>query len=61
MHAWMRLGAAVLVAGWCTAAHASPTIFPLDQVKRGQTGYGLTTMSGATPERFTFEVVSVVH
>jgi hypothetical protein len=30
-------------------------------VKAGQTGYGLTTMSGTKPERFTFEVVSVVH
>ncbi|HEY5951216.1 MAG TPA: SpoIVB peptidase S55 domain-containing protein, partial [Kofleriaceae bacterium] len=30
-------------------------------MKAGQTGYGLTTMSGTKPERFTFEVVSVVH
>ncbi|HEY1558725.1 MAG TPA: hypothetical protein VGF94_28075 [Kofleriaceae bacterium] len=28
---------------------------------RGQTGYGLTTIAGTTPERFTFEVVDVVH
>jgi hypothetical protein len=61
MHIWMRLGAAILVAGWCATVRASPATFPLDQVRRGQTGYGLTTMAGETPERFTFEVVSVVH
>jgi hypothetical protein len=33
--------------------------FPLEKVKRGQKGYGLTTMSGTTPERFEFEVISV--
>lgn len=59
----MRLGAAVL--GACLAlgssALASPDTYPLEKVKAGQTGYGLTTMSGTKPERFTFEVVSVVH
>src|SRR6478735_4442190 len=58
-----RLTAAVL--GACMAltasAQASPDTYPLDKVKRGQTGYGLTTMAGTKPERFTFEVVSVVH
>ena len=44
-----------------TSAQASPDIYPLEKVKAGQTGYGMTTMSGTTPERFTFEVVSVVH
>jgi hypothetical protein len=40
---------------------AQPTeIFPVSKVQRGQTGYGLTTFSGTKPERFTFEVVSVV-
>lgn len=42
-------------------AHAAPEIYPLAKVRAGQTGYGLTTMSGTSPERFTFEVVSVVH
>jgi hypothetical protein len=47
----------------CAAiAHAQPTeIFPVAKVQRGQTGYGLTTFNGTKPERFTFEVVSVVH
>lgn len=35
-------------------------IYPLSKVQRGQTGYGMTTFAGSTPERFTFEVVSVV-
>ena len=56
--------------GWAAAAclattsiaHAAPPVtYPLSQVKRGQTGYGMTTMAGDSPERFTFEVVSVVH
>jgi len=59
----MRLAAAVvgatLVLG--SRAHASPEIYPLAKVHTGQTGYGLTTSSGTKPERFTFEVVSVVH
>lgn len=38
---------------------AVPEIFPLEKVRRGQTGYGLTTMQGTTPERFTFEVIGV--
>ena len=32
----------------------------MSKVQKGQTGYGLTTFSGTKPERFTFEVVSVV-
>jgi len=62
----MRLGAAVL-GGWLAVsafgatAVASPDTYPLERVKAGQTGYGLTTMSGTKPERFTFEVVSVVR
>jgi hypothetical protein len=43
-------------------AHAQLTeVFPVAKVQRGQTGYGLTTFAGTTPERFTFEVVSVVR
>jgi len=32
----------------------------VSKVQRGQTGYGLTTFAGTTPERFTFEVVAVM-
>jgi hypothetical protein len=35
--------------------------FPLAKVRRGQTGYGLTTMQGTTPERFEFEVIGVTR
>lgn len=54
--------AAIGVLGAASVAAAGPTeIYPLSKVQRGQTGYGLTTFAGTTPERFTFEVVSVVH
>ena len=54
----------VAVVGTESAARAgSRTLetFPLSQVHRGQTGYGLTTMQGTTPERFEFEVIGVAH
>ncbi|HEY0192570.1 MAG TPA: hypothetical protein VGC42_15735, partial [Kofleriaceae bacterium] len=58
----VRRCAAIGVLAWAAVAHAGPTeIYPVSKVHRGQTGYGLTTFSGTTPERFTFEVVSVVH
>ena len=38
---------------------APPEIYPLSQVRAGQTGYGLTTMSGTEPERFEFQVIGV--
>lgn len=55
---WAALGV-LTVASLATAA--PPEVYPLSKVQRGQTGYGMTTMAGTTPERFTFEVVSVVH
>ncbi|MEP6865028.1 MAG: hypothetical protein ABJE66_30690, partial [Deltaproteobacteria bacterium] len=51
----------MLVTLLATSSYASPDTFPLEKVKRGQTGYGMTTFAGTKPERFTFEVVSVVH
>ena len=58
----MRLCAAAGVLVCASVAHAGPVeIYPLSKVQRGQTGYGMTTFSGTTPERFTFEVVSVVR
>jgi len=63
MRRHVRLGSAllVIVLGLSARIHAEPATFSLDKVKRGQTGYGMTTFSGMKPERFTFEVVSVVH
>src|SRR5262245_17382129 len=62
MHRALRgvVGALVLGAS-ATALASPPDVYPLSKVRRGQTGYGLTTMAGTTPERFTFEVVGVVH
>jgi hypothetical protein len=63
MRRHVRLGSALLimVLGLSARLHAEPATFSLDKVRRGQTGYGMTTFSGMRPERFTFEVVSVVH
>jgi hypothetical protein len=59
-----RVAAAVLLGLlWApnSAALAAPETYPLAKVRRGQTGYGLTTIAGTQPERFAFEVVSVVR
>ena len=56
-----RLGAVALLLVASTASAGPPEIYPISKVHRGQTGYGMTTFAGDTPERFTFEVVSVVH
>jgi hypothetical protein len=56
------------LVGLCAAAAAlfvtsatarPPETYPLSSVRRGQVGYGMTTFSGTTPERFEFEVVAV--
>jgi hypothetical protein len=61
MRGLVRRCAAVGVFACAAVAHAQPTeIFPVSKVQPGQTGYGLTTFSGTKPERFTFEVVSVM-
>ncbi|HEU4729043.1 MAG TPA: SpoIVB peptidase S55 domain-containing protein [Kofleriaceae bacterium] len=61
MRGLVRRCAAVGVFACASMAHAQPTeIFPVSKVQRGQTGYGLTTFAGTKPERFTFEVVSVM-
>jgi hypothetical protein len=49
-----------VMAAVTTAAAAPPEIYPLSKVRRGQTGYGFSTFKAGPPERFTFEVVSVV-
>ena len=51
--------ACALLAGPAWADSTPPEIYPLEKVRRGQTGYGMTTMKGTTPERFTFEVIGV--
>jgi hypothetical protein len=62
MRGFVRRSAALGVVACAAVAHAQPTeVFPVSKVQRGQTGYGLTTFAGTKPERFTFEVVSVVR
>src|SRR5215470_13723615 len=62
MRGLLRLCAAVVFLVSIQRADAAPPdTYPLSKVHRGQTGYGMTTFAGNTPERFTFEVVSVVH
>ena len=42
------------------AQEARP-VLPVDQVRRGQTGYGLSVFAGTEPERFEVEVLGVVR
>ncbi len=61
MRGFLRLCAAVAILACAGLAHAAPQeIYPLSKVHRGQTGYGMATFAGTKPERFTFEVISVV-
>jgi hypothetical protein len=62
MRGFMRLCAAAGVLGCLGATvEAAPETYPLSKVKRGQTGYGMTTFVGSKPEKFTFEVISVMR
>jgi hypothetical protein len=54
------VAAAVSVMAPAVASAGPNDVYPLEKVTRGQQGYGMTTFAGTTPERFTFEVVSVV-
>ncbi len=40
-------------------ARAQGPILPLEEVERGQRGYGLSVFQGSEPERFEFEVIGV--
>ena len=66
MQRWNLAGLAVVLGSTAAAVMAStavaapaPEIFPLSKVRPGQAGYGMTTFSGTTPERFEFEVIGV--
>jgi hypothetical protein len=61
MRGLVRLCAAAAILASAIPARAAPDSYPLDKVRRGQTGYGMATFHGTKPERFTFEVVSVVR
>lgn len=67
MRRLVRCCAALGVTVCAALAHAQPAtpaqaeIYPVAKLQRGQTGYGLTTFAGTKPERFSFEIVSVVR
>src|SRR3990172_12522260 len=44
-----------------TALGHATALYPLDQVRPGQKGYGLTVFRGTTPERFDIEVIGVIR
>ena len=51
----------LLAAQTVEVAAAPPPLFPLAQVKRRQPRYSIRTIAGSTPEKFSIEVVSVMH
>ena len=61
MRGLLRLCAAGGVLGCALVASAAPELYPLAKVQRGQTGYGMSTFAGSQPERYSIEVISVVH
>lgn len=57
-------GAVASVAVGAGLAHAlpdAPDTLPISEIKPGMKGYGLTVMSGTTPEKFDIEVISTLH
>ncbi|MFT3766351.1 MAG: SpoIVB peptidase S55 domain-containing protein [Minicystis sp.] len=50
-----------LGVGLAQALPDPPDTLPLSEVKPGMKGYGLTVMSGTTPEKFDIEVISTLH
>lgn len=53
---------ALLVAAVATGQVRSPGPFiPVDEIRPGMRGYGLTVFRGTTPERFEVEVIDVLH
>lgn len=63
---WVKI-VTLAVAGCVVAAAPLPgtdevvAIIPLEEIARGQKGYGLSVFSGDTPERFEVEVLGVMQ
>jgi hypothetical protein len=52
----------VVLAAAPGVTRATPAeIFPLDRIRPGMKGYGLTVFQGEKPERFNAEVIGVLH
>lgn len=57
---WLAAAVAIGLLLFATSAHAAPPeIYPIEKIRRGLKGHGMTTMQGTKPERFTFEVIGV--
>ena len=54
------LGACATVAAVAQGPTPQP-IIPLDEIARGQSGYGVSVFAGTEPERFEVEVVGVLR
>lgn len=48
-------------AGVAQAIQQPSDTMPVSEVKPGMKGYGLTVMSGTTPEKFDVEIISTLH
>ena len=58
MHKTLCSWLVAMVAGSALAV-AQVATFPLDEVEKGQRGYGLSVFQGSDPERFEFEIIGV--
>lgn len=61
MSVFLRVALVTMGLGWGVAAAAPPETYPLAKVQPGMTGYGTSTFTGSKPERYSFEVISVVR
>jgi hypothetical protein len=55
------LAAIPLLVAVLAAAQTRPSTIPVEEVRRGMVGYGLTVFEGETPARFDVEVIDVLH
>ncbi len=55
---WFLLGGGIFSA---LGAQTSESTYPLEEIRRGQRGYGLSVFAGHEPERFEFEVLGTVQ
>ncbi len=55
------LAAIPLLVAVLAAAQTRPSTIPVDEIRRGMVGYGLTVFEGEVPARFDVEVIDVLH
>ncbi|HKI86427.1 MAG TPA: SpoIVB peptidase S55 domain-containing protein, partial [Thermoanaerobaculia bacterium] len=54
-------GAKTASSAQISGAEKAPPVLPIDQIRAGQTGYGLSVFAGLEPKRFKVEVLGVVR